>query len=96
MGTYAPVWAHMSPARALEEWERFRKNAAFFVRHTFFPQIMVFDLHMMFFVRFNVFFRFLTEVRFRTIIKLHQKAGSRTKTCSFGTSCTLPQVTVCT
>ena len=38
----------------------------------------------------NVFFRFLAEIRFRTMIKLPQKASSRTQMCSFGTSCTLP------
>ena len=50
---------------------------------------------MTFFDRFDVFFRFLAEKRFRTIMKLPQKASSRTQTCSFGTSVTLPEVTVC-
>ena len=32
--TYGPVWAHMGPARALEEQYKFRKNAfVFYVTH---------------------------------------------------------------
>ena len=50
---------------------------------------------MLFFDSCHVFFRFLAEMCFRTIMKLPQKAGSRTWTCSFGTSVTLPWVTVC-
>ena len=69
MGPYGPVRAHMGPARALEEREKFRKNI-FSLRNTFLSKIVVFDLHMLFFVRFNVFFRFLAEIRFRTIIRL--------------------------
>ena len=49
----------------------------------------------MFYNSFNMFFRFLAEIRFRTIMKIPQKATSRTKTCSFRASVTLPQVTVC-
>ena len=60
-------------------------------RKAFFSDIVVYDhLHIEFFNGFNVFFRFLAEIRFRTIMKLPQKASSRTKTCSFGTSVTLP------
>ena len=55
-----------------------------------FIKIHCFDLHVTFFDRFNVFFRFLAEIRFRTIMKLPQKASFGTKTCSFGTSITLP------
>ena len=35
-------------------------------------------------------FRFLAEIRLRTLIKSHQKASSRPKTCKFRTTCTLP------
>ena len=84
----------MGPARALEEREKFRKNAHVSLRNTFFSEITVFDLHMALSDIFNVFFRFLAEIRFRTIMKLPQKASSRTKTCSFGTSVTLPSVSV--
>ena len=61
-----------------------------FIYIRFFSKIVVIDLHTIFFDGFSVFFRFLAEIRFRTIMKLPQKASSRTKTCSFDTSVTLP------
>ena len=70
---YWPVCAHMGSARALEERERFRKNAPFSLLNACFSKIVVFDLHMTFFDGFNVFFRCLAEIRFRTIMKLLQK-----------------------
>ena len=78
----------MGPARALDERENLEKQ--FFLSNAFFSNIVVFDLHIVFFYGFNVFFRFLAEIRFRTIMKLPQKASSRTKTCSLDTSVTLP------
>ena len=87
-GPYGPIWARMGPARALEEREKFRKN--YFLRNTCLSKIVVVDIHVTFLNGFNLFFRFLAEIRFRTIMKLPQKASSRTKTCSFRTSVTLP------
>ena len=83
------VWARVGPARALEEREKFRTNT-FFAQHTFFSKIVVLDPHMALFDSFSVFLRFLAEIRYRTMMKLPQKASSRTKTCSFRTSVTLP------
>ena len=80
-GPYRPVWARTGPARAREEREKFRRNAPFFLRNTFFSKIVAFDLHITFLYGFNVFFRFLAEIRFRTMIKSPQKASSRPKTC---------------
>ena len=82
--------AHMGPAWALEEPEKIRKNYLSFYVTKFSQKNIVFNLHRILFNSFNVFFRFLAEIRFRAIIKLPQKANSRTKTCSFSTSCTLP------
>ena len=79
MGPYGPVWGRNPPGKTY-----------FFSLNKSLSKIVVFDLHMTSFAGFIVFFRFLAEMRFRTIIKLPQKASSRTKTCSFGTSCTLP------
>ena len=89
MGPSRPVLAHMGPAQALEEREKLMKNVHF-LRNTSLLKIVVFDLQMTFFDGFNVFFRFLAEIRFRTIMQLPQQATSRTKTCSSGTSVTLP------
>ena len=91
-GPYGLIRGRMGrtgPARALEEREKFWKNVFFIFKYRL-PKIVVFNIHMPFFDGSNVFFRFLVEMRFRTILKLPQKASSRTKTCSFGTSCTLP------
>ena len=60
MGPYEPMRARMGPARALEEREKFRKNAPVFFQTTV-QKIAVFDLHMTFFDSFNVFFRFLAN-----------------------------------
>ena len=30
MGPHGPLWAHMGPAGALEEWEKLKKDAPFF------------------------------------------------------------------
>ena len=88
---YGPIRAHMGPARALEEREKFRKKI-FFAQHMCFfsSKIVDFNLHMTLVYRFNVFFRFLTEIRFRTIMKLPQKTNSETKMCSSRTPVTLP------
>ena len=83
----------MGPARAFEEREKFGK-IIFFLRNAFLSKIAVLDFHMALFYSFHVFFGFLAEICFRTIAKLPQKASSRTQTCSFGASCTLPQATV--
>ena len=81
-GPYEPIRAHMDPARILDEREKFRKNNFFYITH-FHQKIIVFDLHIKFFDSFDVFFRFLTEICFRTVMKLPQKASSRTKPCRF-------------
>ena len=60
-GPYGPLWAHVGPARALEEREKFRKNALFF-RAAFLSTDVVFYLQTAFFDCFNVFFRFLAEI----------------------------------
>ena len=92
MGTYGPIWICMGPygpgpgpwwaGKALE------RNV--FVCKFIFLKIVVLDLHITFFDSLNVFFRFLADIRFRTNMRSPQKGSSRTKTCSFGTSVTLP------
>ena len=84
-GPYWQVWAHIGTARALEEWEKFRKTHG-----SFFSKTIVFDFHTAFCNGFDVFFRFLAEIRLRAPIKSPQKPSSRPKTCKVRTTCTLP------
>ena len=42
MGPYGPVWAHMGPAWALEEREKFKKKRILFLRNAYFSKICVF------------------------------------------------------
>ena len=90
IGPCGPIWARMGPyGPGPGLWWAGKVREKRIVK-CFFPQIVVFDLHMAFFDSFNVFFRFLAEIRFRLMMKLPQKASSRTQTCSFRTSVTLP------
>ena len=66
------------------------KHTFLFYTHFYKKKIVVYDTNTMFLYSFNVFFRFLVEIRLRTIMKLPQQASFGTKTCSFGTSITLP------
>ena len=92
-GFFGHLWAHMGPARALGEQEKFKKDSLF-LRNTFFSKIIVFDLQTKLFDGKTAFFRLLAEIRLRTLIKSHQKASSRPKKCKLRTTCTLPQATV--
>ena len=76
------VGAHMGPYGP-KRYDFVCKINNFNENHIFFVQKTLFD-------SFKVFFRFLTKIRFRTIMELPQKAISRTRTCSFRTSVTLP------
>ena len=73
-GPYGHIRAHMGPARALEERERFRKITLLCLSNTFFSNIIVFDLLTTLFDGFNVFFRFLAEIRLRTLTKIISKS----------------------
>ena len=84
MGPYGPIWAHMGPARALEEREKLKKSEPFF-QVTFFLEIFVFDLQSTFVDGKTVFFKFLAEIRLRTPIKSLQKPRSRPQSCNFHT-----------
>ena len=80
---------HLETSSINQCWNRF-----VLFHNTFFVFIIVFDLQTIFFDGKTVFFRFLAEIRLRTLIKPHQKASSRPKTCKFCTTCTLPWATV--
>ena len=53
MGPYGPAWARMGPARALDEREKFWKNAPAFVSNACLSKIVVFNLHITFFDSFT-------------------------------------------
>ena len=59
MGPYGPVWARMDLARALEEREKFKKDAILF-KH-FLRQNIVLASRQRFFNIFKVLLSFLTE-----------------------------------
>ena len=61
-----------------------------FLHNTFFSKIVVFGLQTTFFDGKTVFFRFLAEIRLRRPIKSHQKTSSRSQSCNFHPTCTLP------
>ena len=64
---------------ALEEREKFKKNAPFFLSNTLFSKIVVFDLQTTFSDEKTVFFRLLAEIRLRTLINCPKKASSPPK-----------------
>ena len=87
------MWAHMDPYRpglGPYEGETLQEKHPLFSLNASLSKIVFLNFHMAFIDNLNVDFRFLAEIRFRTIMKLPQKGSSRTKTCSFGTSVTLP------
>ena len=84
---FGPIWARPGPV-----WGRNppRKTTFLLITLFFIPN------RFKWIQRFvdNVFFRFLAAIRLRSIIKLPQQASFGTKMCSFGTSITLPQITI--
>ena len=84
MGQYGPGPGPFE-SEALQE-----KNTLSYLHAQFYLKA-AFYINTTFFDSFNVFFRFQAEISFITIMKLPQKASVGTKTCSFGTSITLPQ-----
>ena len=88
---YGPIWARRGP---LKSGKSIGKALFSLVKHIFIKNRRFRSPYYVFY-SFNAFFRFLSEIHFRKIMKSPQKASSRTKTCSFGTSVTLPEVTVC-
>ena len=81
LGFSGSIWAHVGPARALEEREKYKKNLPLFLRNTFLFKIFVFGLQTAFFYGFSVLLSFLAEKSYRTNMKSPQKASLEPETC---------------